>query len=122
MDVLLSQICTMFFSFFQIYIFCQLGEMVSGKFMDLSETIYQLEWYNFPPEIQRILIILLINTEEPVEFVAYGNIVCSCETYKKVIFLIVSLEPGMVMSFISFDLQVVNVGYSYFSIFRRSIV
>lgn len=76
----------MFWSFFHIYIFCQFGEIVTGEFMELSEVIYQLDWYTFPPEIQRTLTTLLINAQQPVYFMGFGNIICTCETYKKVNF------------------------------------
>lgn len=84
--VLLSQIWLMSWSFFQIYIFCQFGEIITGEFMKLGNNIYQSDWYTFPSEIQRTLTTLLINTQQPVVIVGFGNIVCTCETYKKVIF------------------------------------
>lgn len=75
----------MFRSFSHIYIICQYGDILTGKFAELSETIYQLDWYKFPSEIQQILPTLLIGAQQPVFVEGFGNIRCTCEVFKKVI-------------------------------------
>lgn len=53
--------------------------------MDLNEFIYNCDWDQFPSDIQRMLRIIMINAQRPVFFQGFGNILCTRDTFKKVI-------------------------------------
>ena len=74
----------MFYSYGAIGVYCELCEQISNGFEEVSDTIYQLDWYTYPMEIQRMLPIILNHAQQPVEIVSFGNIVCSRDTFKKV--------------------------------------
>ena len=58
--------------------------MVTGSFADLNDAIYQLDWYTFPSEIQRMLPTLLMNAQQEVIIKGFGNMICKRETFKTV--------------------------------------
>lgn len=81
---LMKPLIVAFWSFFSIFLFCELGEHVSGQFNDLNDAIYQSEWYAFPIEVQRMLPILLMATQHQVVLQGFGNLSCIRESFKKV--------------------------------------
>ncbi|XP_031621400.1 odorant receptor coreceptor-like [Contarinia nasturtii] len=95
--ILIVQIGIMFWSFFIIFLFCYFGENITSEFTDLNDHIYHCDWHLFPRDIQRMLPILLINTQRPVILKGFGNILCTHENFK----------------------TVANRGYSFFMILRE---
>lgn len=77
-----------FWSFILIFTFCDLGENVTNQF-DEIDLYYQCNWYLFPLNIQRILPIIIINSQELVVLHAFGNVSCTREAFKKVILLLI---------------------------------
>lgn len=71
-------------SFVQIFVFCDSSEHVTIKFDEID--IYQSNWYAFPARVRRALPIVILNTQEPVVLKGFGNIICTRETFQKVIF------------------------------------
>lgn len=75
----------LFVVFAYLYMFCELGEKVSKQFEMFDDALSQCNWYAFPLKIQRILIIFMANSQDPAFLRGYGNILCTRETFKKVI-------------------------------------
>lgn len=73
-------------SFIIIFFFCESGERLSGKFEAIDDELYECDWYLFPMEIQRMVLILLSGTHAPVLLRGFGNIVCTREAFKDVRF------------------------------------
>lgn len=76
----------MFWSFFHVFMFCDFGENLSNGFDALNSEICNRNWYSFPIEIQRLLPIILVSTQKPVQLLGFGNIPCTRETFKVVIY------------------------------------
>lgn len=75
-----------FWSFFQVFVFCESSEYIARQFDDVD--IYMLwDWYTYPTVIQRIFPIVQIDTQKPVVLQGFGNISCTRETFKRVIFI-----------------------------------
>lgn len=49
-----------------------------------KDVLDQCDWYLFPIEMQRMLIIVMSNTQQPTIIHAFGNAQCSREAFKKV--------------------------------------
>lgn len=75
-----------FYAFGMALICCELGERFSNCYSEIPEKICQFEWYLFTPELQKILPIMMIVAQQPVEIECFGSISCSRETFKKVQF------------------------------------
>lgn len=64
--------------------FCESGEQISERFNDIYELICRMDWYTFPIEFQRIMPIILIGTQKPIELNGFGNVPCTRENFKSV--------------------------------------
>lgn len=73
----------MFWSFMQIFIICDASEYVTDHF-ERIDLYNQCNWYEYPANIRRIMPIVIANTQRPVVISAYGNILCTRETFKRV--------------------------------------
>lgn len=73
----------MFFSFIQMFIFCNFGEFVNEGFQKLSDTLYCCDWYCLPYDIRRMMPIVMIATQKPV-LRGSGDIPCSREAFSEV--------------------------------------
>lgn len=66
------------------FFFCEFGQSVSSEFNSFDHEIYQCDWYTFPMNLQQMLVILMLDTQQSMYIRGYGNIVCSRDTFKKV--------------------------------------
>lgn len=61
---------------------------MSQRFCDalneMDDDIGQLDWYLYPAEIQRLLLIIVENSQQPVIVKCFGSNACNRETFKKV--------------------------------------
>lgn len=79
MDIILPFVA-IFWSFAQIYLFCELGERLSKRFDEIDYELFDYEWYQWPNEIQKVLPIIMNETQTRIVLKAFGNIECSRET------------------------------------------
>lgn len=63
---------------------CELVGRISQEFNDICDMVDQFDWYRFPCEMQKILPIIMMSTQQPVEFECFGSIACNRETFKRV--------------------------------------
>lgn len=110
-------------SFIMIFIVCETGEWMSGRFDTFGNSLSECRWYLFTNEMQRMYLIALVNAQQP-EFVrSFGGIPCTRDSFKKVhilhrksnIFYHFSLQ----FTYVSFSNQTTNAGFSYFMMLRR---
>lgn len=73
-----------FWSLIQIFVFCEFGENVSEQFGKLNKAIYKCRWYSFPMDMQKMIQIILVSTQQPVNLRGYGNVECSREAFNRV--------------------------------------
>lgn len=72
-------------SFIEIFLFCNFGEMVTQKYIEVNHAFFECNWYLFPIEIQRhYMPMILMNTQQTVILRGFGNIDITRETFKKV--------------------------------------
>lgn len=64
-------------------VMCSVSEELKGRFDDLN--IYQrCKWYRYPVKLQRILTIIIIDSQNSDVFKIFGSLTASRETCKKV--------------------------------------
>lgn len=98
-------------------IFCEFGELVADQFEIFNDAIIQSNWYLAPIQIQKMLIIVMANSQRPTLIRGYGNILCVRETLKKVKPLFIVLF-SLFLIFMLFR-QTTNASFSYFMMLRR---
>lgn len=71
--------CLVFWSFAITFLFCECGEKVMNE-----AKLCQLNWYEWPHELQRMLVIVMMDAQEPANIQGFANNVCSRELFKAV--------------------------------------
>lgn len=81
----------LFYQFFELlltlmclFTTCELSGRLSCEFDDINDRINEFNWYSFPLEMQRLLPIIMANTQQPVDFYCFGSSKCNRDTIKKV--------------------------------------
>ena len=81
---LINTFVIVFWSFASIFFFCAFGEMVTHQFNVFDDELCQCDWYLFPIEMKRMMIIFMVNTQQPAIIQGFANTVCTREAFKKV--------------------------------------
>lgn len=82
----------MFWAFFQMFVFCDLGEKLTKRFTEIDSAIYYCEWYTFPVDIQRLLPITMMAAQDAVLITGFANLSCTRQAFKKVEYSIYIIE------------------------------
>lgn len=69
---------------FVIFMICEPSQQLSNAFEQIPADIENWEWYLYSHEIQRMLPIILLVSQQPMELECFGGIKASRETLKKV--------------------------------------
>lgn len=72
------------YGFGLVFLDCELCQRATDKFDEICEQIGRFDWYLFSYKIQRMLPMILIAAQRPVEQVSFGSAVCSRDTFKRV--------------------------------------
>lgn len=91
-----------FWSLLMIFFFCILGEMVTNQFEMFNDELNQCNWYVLPLELQKIMIIVMVNAQRETVIRGFGNILCTRQTFKKVERFFLSTKSILFVTFIYF--------------------
>lgn len=113
-------------SFSVLSFYCECGIRVINQFSHFDETVCKCDWYTFPIELQRMLLIFMTSTQQPPVIHGFANAACTRESLKNVkiipFFLICSFfhhhDNGICWS-LRFELQIINGVFSYFMTLRK---
>lgn len=72
------------YSLFLIFVFCEFGERVCSEFNIFHEKLCHCDWYLFPLEMQKMLLIILSSTQQPASIQGYANTQCTRDAFKSV--------------------------------------
>lgn len=75
---------TIFWAFAFIFFVCEFGEMCRNEFDMFNDAIGYCKWYSLPMEIQRMIVILMANSQRSTTIHGCGNISCTRIACKKV--------------------------------------
>lgn len=78
------------YAFGMTFLTCELGQRMSNAFEEIHDVIGHFHWYLFPDEIKRMLPMILMNLQEPVELKCFGSFSCCRDSFKKVKFYFMS--------------------------------
>lgn len=67
-----------------ILILCEPGTKMINQFEMFGAELSRCDWYSLSVEMQRIYLIFLSDTQNPMKVSSYGNITCERETFKTV--------------------------------------
>lgn len=63
-----------------------MGQMVTSQFDAFDEELGQCNWDLFPMKLQRIHLVVMVNAQQPTTVNGFGNLICTRESMKRVIF------------------------------------
>ena len=59
-----------------MFVICELGQRVSNAFDEIGDEFDKFNWYRFPNEINRLLPMLMAETQESVTLEVFGSLTC----------------------------------------------
>lgn len=74
----------LFCTFTLLFLSCELSDQISIDFENINDTINRFDWNSFPLEMQRLLPIIMANTQQSVGFECFRGFICNRDTFKKV--------------------------------------
>lgn len=80
---LISPLLLASWSFGPVYIYCEFGTAVTTEFAKFDDELYQCKWYSYSIEIQKMMLIFIAETQDPVFIRGFCNIVCIRDSFKK---------------------------------------
>lgn len=87
-----SKLFIMIISMIVLWIFglnlliCEIGERVTAQFEQFGMEFARCDWSKLPLGMQRMYLIFLLNTQQRNHIQSYGNIMYTRETFKQVLF------------------------------------
>lgn len=72
------------YAFGNLLVSCEFGQRISNAFEEIDDEIELFDWYLFSYEMQRMLPLILLVTQQPVKIECFGSISIRREYFKKV--------------------------------------
>lgn len=69
----------------QMFLFCFFGKIATDSYQKLSVSLYQSDWINSPIELQKYMILIMQNSQQPHIYHGFRIVYLDLETYVKVI-------------------------------------
>lgn len=83
--IALHQALTANFFILQLFFsFCYLGDQMTSKALQVNESIYCSEWYNYSTNMQMLLIIIMKRSQKPYILNGYSLVYLSLKSFKEV--------------------------------------
>lgn len=73
-----------FYAFGLLFVICELCERVTQGFNEINDQLQEYNYLLFPKEIHRLMPIMVIFVQQPVDFKFFGSISCSRDSFKQV--------------------------------------
>lgn len=71
-------------AFLSNFFYCEIGERVTRQFDLFDEELRRCDWYLFPIEMQRLILITMSGSQHPEIIRGYANSVCTRDAFKRV--------------------------------------
>lgn len=81
------------------FLYCYFATFASDRVAALSQTVFNTNWFDWPPEIQKYFILVIARSQKQFEFTGLGLLGCSLEVLGKVRALICSSGTKILMLF-----------------------
>lgn len=74
----------LFGSLFWAWFFCYFANLATERVSIIGDTVYGLNWFNQPIDMQKYMILMILRSHERINFFGLGMIPCSLEAFGKV--------------------------------------
>lgn len=72
------------YAFGLVFTVCELCQRISKSFLKINAIVDQLNWYLFPKNVQKMMLIISIMVQQSVDVECFGSIACNRDTFKRV--------------------------------------
>lgn len=66
------------------FILCYFANNSTYSIGELANVVYESSWYNQPPKIQKLLVLIIARAQKPNIFMGFKMIYCSLEAFTRV--------------------------------------
>lgn len=87
LGVLGMDIMALFGSLMWASFYCYFGNLATDHVSAIGDAAYNLNWFEYPVQIQKYVILIIARTTRRVEFSGFQLITCSMEMFGKVFIL-----------------------------------
>lgn len=94
--------------FFWPYFYCHFATMASDRMSNIGNVVYDSNWYEFPLELQKNCILIMVQAQQNVYITGFELIRCTLLSYQRVLYEIGAVIQQTVQSFFSFYRSVVD--------------
>lgn len=67
-----------------LFLYCYFGNVLTFNLLQLGDTVYCSEWYNYPIDVQQYIVMILRRTQKPFIISALGMMPCTLENFQAV--------------------------------------
>ena len=82
--VLFESIFCGFWALMLVFAACEIGQRFTNLYNEINNEICLIDWYLPSIEIQRMLLTILMYTQQPVEITFFGSMSCTRAQFKRV--------------------------------------
>lgn len=67
-----------------IFLYCFFGKMASESFEGMANCIYNANWPSIPVKLHEHILIMMLNTQQPLYYDGFGILILNLETFSSV--------------------------------------
>lgn len=67
-----------------LFIYCFFGKLATESFLEMSYSLYNANWYEFPIVMQKDIILMMANMQKPIYYHGFNMAILNLETFLKV--------------------------------------
>lgn len=67
-----------------LFIYCFFGKVATESCEKISQCLYESNWINLPVELQKYLLLMISNTQQPLYYDGFGIVVLNLQTFTSV--------------------------------------
>lgn len=64
-----------------LFVIFSIGQQVQTNLLGLSDVIYQSEWYRYPCNLKRFVLLMMMRTQQPFYLSAYGVLALNLKNF-----------------------------------------
>lgn len=102
-----------------VFFLCEITQRSCDGFNRFDQVIQQTDWYMYPMQLKKLVPIVLIVVQKPVELQCFGGITCDRELFKRVSSYDQSRMLRQTVVTVDPFLQIINKAYSFFMVLQR---
>lgn len=67
-----------------IFLYCFFGIMASESFEGMADSIYNANWPSIPFKLHKNILIMMLNTQQPLYYEGFGILILNLQTFSSV--------------------------------------